>query len=217
MLSGTTVHTWIPTLFPFLCNKLWTVAIVLPKYIRTTFHLTENPGLVWRKFVKACLVSGAAVIGILILPDAPCNVWALLLEGHHQGECLVVKPCVYNFPIRQFYSHMPRVIWPTTIISWLSLINLSQTTTWIWIITPVDILRTPWKQRTQSFPQTSSTETWSPAPVSSSSLDTCTPPAMSGDCCSRATIRFIVLWSNPGVLLLLPRRGICYTFLACWC
>ena len=39
--------------------------------------------------------------------------------------------------------------------------------------------------------------TWSPAPTFSSSLSTWTPPAMSGLCCSSATIRFSVLWSKP--------------------
>ena len=37
-----------------------------------------------------------------------------------------------------------------------------------------------------------------------------------GDCCSRATIRFIVLWSNPSMLLSLPRSGIGYIG-ACRC
>ena len=65
---------------------------VFPICIGSTFHLTEKPGLVGRKCFRACLVSGAAVIGVLILPDAPSNVWALLLKGHHQGQGLVVEP-----------------------------------------------------------------------------------------------------------------------------
>merc|ERR1712198_595171 len=38
------------------------------------------------------LISCAAVIIVLILPHSPRDVWALLLERHHQGESLVVKP-----------------------------------------------------------------------------------------------------------------------------
>lgn len=39
--------------------------------------------------------------------------------------------------------------------------------------------------------------TWSPAPTSSSARFMWTPFAMSGDCCSIATSRFNVRWSNP--------------------
>lgn len=39
--------------------------------------------------------------------------------------------------------------------------------------------------------------TWSPAPISMSSLLSCTPLAMLGDCCSIATSRFSVRQSNP--------------------
>lgn len=40
--------------------------------------------------------------------------------------------------------------------------------------------------------------TWSPAPTSSSDRPRWTPSAMFGDCCSMATNKFRVLWSNPG-------------------
>merc|ERR1719220_2750465 len=39
-----------------------------------------------------CLVPGTTVIIVLILPHAPRDVWALLLQRHHQGQSLVVKP-----------------------------------------------------------------------------------------------------------------------------
>ena len=95
---------------------------VFPICIGSTFHLTEKPGLGGRKCFKACLVSGAAVIGVLILPDAPSNVWALLLQGHHQGQGLVVKPCVYNIPIRQFTVTCPELYSPLLYVEHPSLI-----------------------------------------------------------------------------------------------
>ena len=56
-----------------------------------------------------CLVPGTTVIIVLILPNAPGDVWALLLQRHHQGQGLVVKPCIYNIPIRQVAVTCPNL------------------------------------------------------------------------------------------------------------
>lgn len=52
--------------------------------------------------------------------------------------------------------------------------------------------------RWMRFPRVrASSSTWSPAPTSSSARPTWTPSAIFGDCCSMATNKFRVLWSNP--------------------
>lgn len=47
------------------------------------------------------------------------------------------------------------------------------------------------------FPTKNNSYTWSPAPMSGSSLFACTPSAILGDCCSIATSRFKVRQSKP--------------------
>ena len=69
------------------------------------------------RYLKTYLVPSTTVIIVLVLPDSSRDVRALLFQSDHQGEGLVVKPCVYNSPIRQVYSHMLRIIWSTTTVS----------------------------------------------------------------------------------------------------
>ena len=56
------------------------------------------------RYLKTYLISSTTVIIVLVLPDSSRDVRALLFQSDHQGEGLVVKPCVYNNPIRQSHA-----------------------------------------------------------------------------------------------------------------